>query len=57
MYILAYIIGGIAALFLASWLWYPAPDLHGVALGLLMAGIALAGSLVAMGIAAAVSRS
>ncbi len=56
MYIVAYIVGGFVALFLANWLWYPAPDLHGGQLGLLMAGISLSGSTVAMSLVAALSR-
>jgi hypothetical protein len=49
-YILAYIVGGVVALTLANEFWYPAPALHGVALGLLMGAIFISGSFVAMAI-------
>lgn len=46
----AAILGAFAALSLANWLWYPAPDVHGVALGLLLAAIALTGAVAASGV-------
>ncbi len=51
-YVLAYVIGGVASLSLANWLWYPAPDLHGAALGLLMGAIFIAGAATAMALVA-----
>lgn len=56
-YVVAYFIGGVIALALANWLWYPAPDLHGVQLGLLMAGIFLVGSAIAVTSVAVIARS
>lgn len=47
-YLIAYILGGILSLSLANWLWYPASNLHGAALGLLIGGIFITGSTLAM---------
>lgn len=41
------ILGGAAWVFAADRLWYPPPDISGVALGLLMAAIFISGAAVA----------
>ncbi len=54
--VVMYFVGGIAAIVLADRFWYPMPDVHGVALGLLMAAIFVSGSAVAIGILIALRR-
>jgi hypothetical protein len=55
-YAAAYIGGGIVSFFLANKFWYPAPNISGVALGLLDAAIFLTGSAIAIVVTAIVSR-
>ena len=50
-YVVSYFVGGVIAMIVADHIWSPLPDwierLHGVRLGLLVAGIFLTGSFVA----------
>lgn len=43
-YMLAGLLGAVVAVCAANRIWYPAPTIHGVALGLLMAVIVMLGA-------------